>query len=66
MILDMYIFLFCIIVLMSNLKKQEDDLQLLVIVNINFDDVFVSIIYKLLFFEVFFNVSLYYYFYFCC
>lgn len=66
MISDMYIFSFCITVLMPNLKKQEDDLQLLATVNTNFDDVSVSITHKLSLFEVFFNVSLHYHFYFCC
>lgn len=66
MISDMYIFLFCITVLMPNLKKQEDDLQLLATVNTNFDDVSVSITHKLSLFEVFFNVSLHYHFHFCC
>lgn len=46
MISDMYIFSFCITVLMPNLKKQEDDLQLLATVNTNFDDVSVSITHK--------------------
>lgn len=56
---------------MPNLKKQEDDLQLLATVNTNFDDVSVSITHKFIthkfsLYEFFSNLSLHYNFLWRC